>query len=124
MCSIIGYIGFDKAAPVLVQGLKRMEYRGYDSVGVATFSDDQILIKKGVGKVDEVNNTSKLDALSGSIGIGHTRWATHGGVTSTNAHPHSSTSSKIAIVHNGIIDNFAELKKNLQQKGFLFKSEK
>ncbi len=123
MCSIIGYIGSDKAAPVLVQGLKRMEYRGYDSVGIATFSDNQILIKKGVGKVDQVNSTSKLDTLSGNIGIGHTRWATHGGVTSANAHPHSSSSSKIAIVHNGIIDNFTELKKDLQQKGFLFKSE-
>ncbi|HEV2917057.1 MAG TPA: isomerizing glutamine--fructose-6-phosphate transaminase, partial [Candidatus Babeliales bacterium] len=123
MCSIIGYIGSDKAAPVLVQGLKRMEYRGYDSVGIATFSDNQILIKKGVGKVDQVNNASKLDTLSGNIGIGHTRWATHGGVTSANAHPHSSSSSKIAIVHNGIIDNFTELKKDLQQKGFLFKSE-
>src|SRR5690349_24175931 len=98
MCSIIGYIGFDKAAPVLVQGLKRMEYRGYDSVGVATFSNNQILIKKGIGKVDQVNSTTKLDALSGNIGIGHTRWATHGGVTSTNAHPHPSTSNKIAIV--------------------------
>jgi len=123
MCSIIGYIGSDKAAPVLVQGLKRMEYRGYDSVGIATFSDNQILIKKGVGKVDQVNSTSKLDTLSGNIGIGHTRWATHGGVTSTNAHPHPSSSSKIAIVHNGIIDNFTELKKDLQEKGFLFKSE-
>lgn len=123
MCSIIGYIGSDNAAPVIVRGLKRMEYRGYDSVGVATFSDDQILIKKGVGKVDQVNNVSKLDTLSGSIGIGHTRWATHGGVTSTNAHPHPSTSSKIAIVHNGIIDNFEELKKDLQKKGFFFKSE-
>ena len=123
MCSIIGYIGSDKAAPVIVQGLKRMEYRGYDSVGVATFSDDQILIKKGIGKVDQVNSTSKLDTLSGSIGIGHTRWATHGRVTSANAHPHPSTSSKIAIVHNGIIDNFAELKMDLQKKGFIFKSE-
>ena len=123
MCSIIGYIGSDKAAPVLVQGLKRMEYRGYDSVGIATFSENQILIKKGVGKVDQVNTESHLDALSGNIGIGHTRWATHGGVTSTNAHPHSSSSSKVAIVHNGIIDNFTELKKDLQQKGFLFKSE-
>ena len=123
MCSIIGYIGFNKAAPILVQGLKRMEYRGYDSVGIATFSDNQILIKKGVGKVDQVNTSNKLDTLSGSIGIGHTRWATHGGVTSTNAHPHPSTSSKIAIVHNGIIDNFVELKKDLQHAGFLFKSE-
>ncbi|HEV2193877.1 MAG TPA: glutamine--fructose-6-phosphate transaminase (isomerizing) [Nitrosopumilaceae archaeon] len=123
MCSIIGYIGSNKAAPVIIQGLKRMEYRGYDSVGIATFSDNQILIKKGVGKVDQVNSTSKLDTLSGNIGIGHTRWATHGGVTSANAHPHQSSSSKIAIVHNGIIDNFTELKKDLKQKGFLFKSE-
>ncbi|MGQ0637772.1 MAG: glutamine--fructose-6-phosphate transaminase (isomerizing), partial [Nitrososphaerota archaeon] len=123
MCSIIGYLGDSPAAPVIVKGLKRMEYRGYDSVGVATFSGNQILVRKGVGKVSEVNNTVKLDMLSGTVGIGHTRWATHGGVTETNAHPHPSSSGKIAIVHNGIIDNYTELKKELQQKGYTFKSE-
>ncbi len=123
MCSIIGYLGDSPAAPVIVKGLKRMEYRGYDSVGVATFSGNQILVRKGVGKVAEVNNTVKLDALSGTVGIGHTRWATHGGVTETNAHPHPSSSGEVAIVHNGIIENYLELKKELQQKGYTFKSE-
>ena len=123
MCSIIGYLGDGSAAPILVKGLKRMEYRGYDSVGVATISGKQITLRKGVGKVAEVNNAVKLDTLSGSVGIGHTRWATHGGVTETNAHPHPSGTGEVAIVHNGIIDNFAELKKDLQQKGYVFKSE-
>jgi len=123
MCSIIGYYGMGLAAPLLVKGLKRMEYRGYDSVGVATKSDHQILVKKGVGKVLEVNNTIHLDTLPGNVGIGHTRWATHGKVNEVNAHPHSSNSGKIAIVHNGIIENFNELKESLEGKGFSFKSE-
>ena len=123
MCSIIGVFGEDTAAPLLVKGLKRMEYRGYDSVGVATESENQILVKKGVGKVSEVNQDVQLDSLPGKIGIGHTRWATHGKVTEVNAHPHPSNSGKIAIVHNGIIENFSELKDTLQNDGFSFKSE-
>jgi glucosamine--fructose-6-phosphate aminotransferase (isomerizing) len=123
MCSIIGYYGNDSAAPILVNGLKRMEYRGYDSVGVATKSDHTIQVRKGVGKVAEVNNSVRLDKLPGSIGIGHTRWATHGKVTEANAHPHPSSSGKIAIVHNGIIENFKELKEELQKNGFTFMSE-
>ncbi|KAF6242308.1 glutamine--fructose-6-phosphate transaminase (isomerizing) [Nitrosopumilus sp. b1] len=123
MCSIIGYYGIDTAAPILVKGLKRMEYRGYDSVGVATKSEDRINLKKGVGKVSEVNNTEQLDKLPGTIGIGHTRWATHGKVTDKNAHPHPSNSGRIAIVHNGIIENFSELKKILEKKNYTFKSE-
>ena len=123
MCSIIGYLGLNPAAPVIVKGLKRMEYRGYDSVGVATFSNNQILVRKGVGKVLEVNKAVKLDELSGTIGIGHTRWATHGNVTDANAHPHPSSSGEIAIVHNGIIENHEELKKELQQRGYTFKSQ-
>jgi glucosamine--fructose-6-phosphate aminotransferase (isomerizing) len=123
MCSIIGYYGQELAAPILVKGLKRMEYRGYDSVGVATKSNGKIEVKKGVGKVAEVNNSIHLDTLPGKIGIGHTRWATHGKVTDINAHPHSSSSGKIAIVHNGIIDNFNELKNDLQKNGYSFKSD-
>ena len=123
MCSIIGYLGGEPAAPLLVKGLKRMEYRGYDSVGVATFSGNQISVRKGVGKVMEVNDRVKLDTLSGTVGIGHTRWATHGGVTDINAHPHPSSSGNIAIVHNGIIENYEELKKELQEKEYTFKSE-
>jgi len=100
-----------------------MEYRGYDSVGVATESNSQIELKKGIGKVDEVNFKVQLDTLPGKIGIGHTRWATHGKVTDANAHPHSSNSGKLAIVHNGIIDNFEQLKKKLEEDGYIFKSE-
>ena len=123
MCSIIGYYGNEIAAPIIVKGLKRMEYRGYDSVGVATESNHQIELKKGTGKVNEVNSKIQLDSLPGKIGIGHTRWATHGKVTDFNAHPHPSNSGKIAIVHNGIIENFEELKKQLQDEGYNFKSE-
>ncbi|MEX0862124.1 glutamine--fructose-6-phosphate transaminase (isomerizing) [Nitrosopumilus sp.] len=123
MCSIIGYYGKKNAAPIIVKGLKRMEYRGYDSVGVATESNNQIELKKGIGKVNEVNSKIQLDSLPGKIGIGHTRWATHGKVTDFNAHPHPSNSGKIAIVHNGIIENFEELKKQLQDEGYNFKSE-
>jgi len=110
MCSIIGYYGNEIAAPIIVKRLKRMEYRGYDSVGVVTESNHQIELKKGTGKVNEVNSKIQLDSLPGKIGIGHTRWATHGKVTDFNAHPHPSNSGKIAIVHNGIIENFEELK--------------
>lgn len=123
MCSIIGYSGDDIAAPIIVKGLRRMEYRGYDSVGVATESDNQIELKKGVGKVEEVNSKVNLDKLPGKIGIGHTRWATHGKVTDVNAHPHPSSSGKIAIVHNGIIENFAELKESLRNDGYNFQSD-
>ncbi|MCV0430606.1 glutamine--fructose-6-phosphate transaminase (isomerizing) [Nitrosopumilus sp.] len=123
MCSIIGYYGNEIAAPILVKGLKRMEYRGYDSVGVATESNQEIQLKKGTGKVNEVNSKIHLDSLPGKIGIGHTRWATHGKVTDFNAHPHPSNSGKIAIVHNGIIENFEELKKQLEAEGYDFKSE-
>ena len=123
MCSIIGYSGKNSAAPILVKGLQKMEYRGYDSVGIATESENKIILKKGVGKVVEVNNAIKLDSIPGNIGIGHTRWATHGKVTEKNAHPHSSNSGKIAIVHNGIVENFEELKSDLQNKGYEFQSE-
>jgi glucosamine--fructose-6-phosphate aminotransferase (isomerizing) len=123
MCSIIGYYGDSLAAPILVKGLKRMEYRGYDSVGVATKSNHEILLKKGVGKVSEVNNMLHLDSLPGNVGIGHTRWATHGNVTDVNAHPHPSSSGQIAIVHNGIIENYNELKAVLEKKGYQFRSQ-
>lgn len=116
-------MGKMSAAPILVKSLKRMEYRGYDSVGLATISKKRILIKKGVGKVDDVNKLLHLEKLNGSVGIGHTRWATHGGVTYKNAHPHQDCKNEIAIVHNGIIENYNELKKSLITKGHKFKSE-
>ena len=123
MCSIIGYSGHENAAPILVKGLRRMEYRGYDSVGVATESNSQIELKKGVGRVDEVNSEYHLDNLPGKTGIGHTRWATHGKVTNANAHPHPSNSGQIAIVHNGIVENYEKLKQDLKKEGYEFQSE-
>ncbi|MGH9921259.1 MAG: glutamine--fructose-6-phosphate transaminase (isomerizing) [Nitrososphaerales archaeon] len=123
MCSIIAYVGHRVAAPMLVQGLRRMEYRGYDSVGLATISNKRILVKKGVGKVEDVNRSLALETMEGKVGIGHTRWATHGGVTDSNAHPHKNCKSDIAIVHNGIIDNYSELKKSLIAHGHKFRSE-
>ena len=123
MCSIIGYTGTLFAAPVLVQSLKRMEYRGYDSVGIATINSGKILIRKGIGKVAEVAESLDLDHLPGKIGIGHTRWATHGGVTDKNAHPHSGCTDDIAVVHNGIIENYNEIKAELIRLGHEFKSQ-
>jgi glutamine---fructose-6-phosphate transaminase (isomerizing) len=124
VCSIIGYSGkLVSAAPLLVESLKKMEYRGYDSVGIATLNDGNILVSKGVGKVAEVDKEINLNKLPGQIGIGHTRWATHGGVNDKNAHPHYSCSSNIAVVHNGIIENYRELKSDLTRDGHVFKSQ-
>jgi glucosamine--fructose-6-phosphate aminotransferase (isomerizing) len=123
MCSIIGYRGRGVAAPILVHGLKRMEYRGYDSVGVATRSRGRIQVRKGVGGVSAVNESAGLDSMKGTIGIGHTRWASHGGITDINAHPHSSSTGGLALVHNGIVENHKELKEELLSCGFTFESE-
>jgi glucosamine--fructose-6-phosphate aminotransferase (isomerizing) len=123
VCSIIAYEGRREAAPLLVNGLQRMEYRGYDSAGIATLSRREISVRKGVGKVAEVNALLHMDELSGEVGVGHTRWATHGGVTEANAHPHLSNSGKIALVHNGIVNNYVELKEELQREGYSFSSQ-
>lgn len=124
MCGIIGYVGEKEAAPIIFNGLKRLEYRGYDSAGISIFgSNGDVQIKKDIGRVDHINE--KLDFLSmkGSIGIGHTRWATHGGVTQTNAHPHVSNNKKVIVIHNGIVENYQEIKDMLQKHGFTFYSE-
>jgi glutamine---fructose-6-phosphate transaminase (isomerizing) len=123
MCSIIGYSGIEKVAPLLVRGLQKMEYRGYDSVGIATLSSGKSLIRKGTGKVSEVDRSYGLKDMAGRLGIGHTRWATHGGIIDSNAHPHSGCTTKLAIVHNGIIENHQELKQELLKEGHGFKSE-
>lgn len=123
MCSIIGYKGRHDAARILVNGLRSMEYRGYDSVGVATMDNAQILVRKGAGRVDDVNKAVELDKLPGVSGIGHTRWATQGAPTDLNAHPHTSSGGRVAIVHNGTIENFVELRKILKVNGFTFKSD-
>ena len=123
MCGIIGYIGERKACHVIVDGLKRLEYRGYDSVGVVTEEDGKLHIKKGAGKIDELKEKLNLLGMPGKRGIGHTRWATHGIPNDVNAHPHTDCTGEIAIVHNGIIENYLELKEELLQKGHKFKSD-
>ncbi len=123
MCGIVGYIGDKKAVPILLSGLKKLEYRGYDSAGIATLSSKGIEIKKDVGKIDEVDKKVKFNDMEGNIGLAHTRWATHGGVTKENAHPHSDCDKNIVIIHNGIIENYNELREELEGKGYKFCSE-
>ena len=123
MCGIFGTIGTEKAAPILLEGLKKLEYRGYDSAGIVTINENKLEIKKDVGKIDDIHTKLNLAELNGNIGIAHTRWATHGKVTKENAHPHISNDGKIAVVHNGIIQNFQEQKKFLTEQGFKFFSD-
>ncbi|MFW6117530.1 MAG: glutamine--fructose-6-phosphate aminotransferase, partial [Thermoproteota archaeon] len=124
MCGIFGCILKDEdVASVIHAGLKRLEYRGYDSVGEATLHQGRLYIKKGQGKIDEVHQVRNLDDLPGNIGVGHTRWATHGAPLPVNAHPQVDCQGKIAVVHNGIIENFAELKTELENLGHFFKSK-
>lgn len=123
MCGIVGYVGTEKSSPILLKGLKRLEYRGYDSCGEAIISKDGLCIKKDVGKIDEVHKKLNFLDAEGNIGIVHTRWAVVGGVTKENAHPHTDCFEDIAVVHNGIIDNYEELKKELENKGHKFKSQ-
>lgn len=113
MCGITGYIGEKEAAPVLLQALKRMEYRGYDSAGISTIHKDNVTIKKDIGRIDSINEKIELGKAEGKIGIAHTRWATHGGVTKENAHPHLSCKQEVVLVHNGIIENYRQLFKEL-----------
>jgi len=124
MCGIIGVVQKrGDVAPFLHQALKRLEYRGYDSVGVTTIENQKLFIKKDKGKVEEVHKKLDLDEMPGSIGIGHTRWATHGIPSMLNSHPHFDCNNEIAVVHNGVIDNFLALRKELSAKGHKFKSE-
>jgi len=128
MCGIIGYIGNSKAAPILIEALKRLEYRGYDSAGISTINKNNILIEKDIGKLEEIKEKRRkeksinFEKIEGNVGISHCRWATHGGVTKENAHPHTDCKNTISIVHNGIIENFSELKEQLIKKGHKFKS--
>jgi len=124
MCGIFGCVSKDKkVAPLIHAALKRLEYRGYDSVGEATLYEGKIYMKKDQGKIDDVHRIHNLDDLPGSIGLGHTRWATHGAPYQANAHPHTDCEGKIAVVHNGIIENFSELKMELENRGHKFKSK-
>lgn len=123
MCGIVGYIGSKMAAPILINGLKKLEYRGYDSAGVAIFEDNELKVLKSKGRLAILENKVNENMPKGFIGIGHTRWATHGEPNDLNSHPHVSRSGNIAVVHNGIIENYMELKEFLQSEGYEFVSE-
>jgi len=122
MCGIVGYTGPREAYPIIIKGLQRLEYRGYDSTGVALLNGGLHVYKKK-GKVAELADTLVGENLHAHIGIGHTRWATHGEPSDRNAHPHTSASGKLAMIHNGIIENYAQLKQELINKGYSFKSD-
>lgn len=123
MCGIVGYLGHQAAYPILIKGLTRLEYRGYDSAGVALIENQKISLYKCKGKVAELEAFAAKHDTRGNIGIGHTRWATHGAPNDTNAHPHFSQSEDLVIIHNGIIENHATLKKGLEKRGYVFRSE-
>ncbi len=123
MCGIVGYIGSKDAYPILIKGLKRLEYRGYDSAGVAIMQDGNITILKEKGKVSDLEGLAFASNKSGTLGIGHTRWATHGPPNQVNAHPHASQSGEIVLIHNGIIENYASIKTELSGRGYTFKSD-
>ncbi len=122
MCGIVGYVGEEQAAPILIEGLRRLEYRGYDSAGIAVKGDSVQVIKEK-GRIDNLQGCVDRVKPQGTVGIGHTRWATHGAPDRTNAHPHKSMNGIVTLVHNGIIENYIELKNDLIQKGYSFKSE-
>ena len=123
MCGIVGYIGSQKASPILLAGLSKLEYRGYDSAGIATIEKDSIKVAKDKGRVENLYNLKETKELEGTIGIAHTRWATHGIPSKTNSHPHCDMTESFAVVHNGIIENYIELKKFLEEKGYKFVSD-
>ena len=123
MCGIVAYIGEQEAFPIVLKGLKRLEYRGYDSSGIAVNNNLNLNLLKKQGKVAELEKYAEEFDTSGTVGIGHTRWATHGAPNDVNAHPHLSGNGKFALVHNGIIENYAILKKELISRGHEFKSE-
>jgi len=122
MCGIFGYTGFRRLGPIILEGLKRLEYRGYDSAGVA-FISSGLQVMKDAGKIDEISRKFNFSGIDGKLAISHTRWATHGAVTQTNAHPHISCNGRIAVVHNGIIENYIDLKRELISLGHKFRSE-
>ena len=123
MCGVVGYIGSKEAAPILIDGLQRLEYRGYDSAGIAVLNGSKITSRKEVGRLANLEKMLAADPVKGTRGIGHTRWATHGAPSQINSHPHSSSDGSIAVVHNGIIENYAELRDELSAKGHKFLSE-
>lgn len=123
MCGIVGYIGTQNATPFLLDGLSRLEYRGYDSAGIAVYDGKEIIVEKSVGRLEALALKVAQNPISGNMGIGHTRWATHGRPSDQNSHPHQSQDGKFVVVHNGIIENYLEIKEDLQKKGYEFVSE-
>jgi len=123
MCGIVGYIGSKNATPIILNGLKKLEYRGYDSAGLAVLTNGKIEVRRNAGKLANLANNIQSDPIAGTIGIGHTRWATHGEPTARNAHPHLSSSGEVVVVHNGIVENFIELKEELIAEGVVFQSD-
>lgn len=123
MCGIVGYIGQNEAAPVLIKGLKKLEYRGYDSAGIAVFGDGIHVVKTKGRLADLDAKVQEMGGVEGHVGIGHTRWATHGAPSDVNSHPHTSMNGRISVVHNGIIENYLQLKAELEEKGYVFASE-
>src|ERR1700743_2881972 len=124
MCGIVGYVGQKQVVPVIIEGLRRLEYRGYDSAGIAVAGNgDGLQLRRAEGKLRNLEEAIRLKPLDGTYGIGHTRWATHGRPTEENAHPHRDCTGKIVVVHNGIIENYLDLKKELQSQGHEFNTE-
>ena len=123
MCGIIGYLGIKKASPILLAGLNRLEYRGYDSAGISTVETDGIHVVKDKGRVKNLESIPEINTLEGTVGIAHTRWATHGKPSKENAHPHQDNSKTFSVVHNGIIENYSELKNLLLKNGYHFFSD-
>src|SRR6185503_16740144 len=123
MCGIVGYIGAREATEVVVGGLGRLEYRGYDSAGIAISDGHALQLRRSVGKLANLTALLREQPTSGSCGIGHTRWATHGGVTEENAHPHRDASGEIVVIQNGIVENYLELKSRLVERGHVFQSQ-
>ena len=123
MCGIVGYIGNKKCVPVLINGLHCLEYRGYDSAGIAVLENEKIVVMKDKGRVANLDNMAGINDLTASIGIAHTRWATHGKPSMENSHPHVDNSDQFAVVHNGIIENYNELRAFLAENGYHFLSQ-
>ena len=122
MCGIVGYVGYRTAQEVLIEGLHRLEYRGYDSAGVAVSHDGRIGVRKKAGRVQAVGRHAGNRSLAGTVGIGHTRWATHGATTDVNSHPHVGGNGEVVLVHNGVIENHAALRNQLQELGYVFRT--
>src|SRR5881628_2362902 len=124
MCGIVGYVGNKQVVPLIIEGLRKLEYRGYDSAGIAAVDENHKLqIRRAEGKLRNLEVVLQKDPIDGSYGVGHTRWATHGRPTEENAHPHRDCTGRIVVVHNGIIENYLDLKKELQSQGHEFKTE-